>query len=82
LEHACEDNDKEYSYHGYGQSDVYKIDPRYGTNEDYLSLSAALHKKNMKLVMDYVTNHWGIKHWMITDLPTKIGSISLIINTN
>jgi hypothetical protein len=21
--------------------------------------------------MDYVTNHWGIKHWMITDLPTK-----------
>jgi glycosidase len=57
---------------------VYKIDPRYGTN-DYLSLSAALHKKNMKLVMDYVTNHWGIKHWMITDLPQKIGSISLII---
>ena len=67
----CEDNDKEYSYHGYGQSDVYKIDPRYGTNEDYVRLSAALHQKNMKLVMDYVTNHWGINHWMIKDLPTK-----------
>lgn len=67
----CEDNDAAYSYHGYGQSDVYKIDPRYGTNEDYRRLSAALHKKNMKLIMDYVTNHWGIKHWMITDLPTK-----------
>jgi glycosidase len=29
-----------------------------------------MHKKNMKLVMDYVTNHWGIEHWMIKDLPT------------
>jgi glycosidase len=42
----CEDNDKEYSYHGYGQSDVYKIDPRYGTNDDYVRLAAALHKKH------------------------------------
>jgi glycosidase len=58
---------------------VYKIDPRYGTNEDTLACLQLAHKKNMKLVMDYVTNHWGIKHWMITDLPTKIGSISLII---
>ena len=66
----CEDNDKEYSYHGYGQSDVYKIDPRYGTNEDYVRLSAELHKRGMKNIMDYVTNHWGIEHWMIKDLPT------------
>lgn len=66
----CEDNDKTYSYHGYGQSDVYKIDPRYGTNEDYLKLSAELKKRNMKLIKDYVTNHWGAQHWMIKDLPT------------
>ncbi len=25
----------------------------------------------MKLVMDYVTNHWGVSHWMIKDLPSK-----------
>ncbi|MFE3871556.1 glycoside hydrolase family 13 protein [Flavobacterium sp. ZS1P70] len=67
----CEDNDPTFSYHTYGQSDVYKIDPRYGTNEDYVRLSSEMHKKNMKLVMDYVTNHWGIKHWMMKDLPTK-----------
>jgi glycosidase len=30
-----EDNEPSYSYHGYAQSDYYKIDPRYGTNEDY-----------------------------------------------
>lgn len=66
----CEDNDTKGSYHGYAQSDVYKIDPRYGTNEDYLRLSAELKKKDMKLIMDYVTNHWGAEHWMYKDLPT------------
>jgi maltooligosyltrehalose synthase len=32
-------------------------DPRYGTNEDYARLAAEMHKRKMKLVMDYVTNH-------------------------
>ena len=66
----CEDNDEAYSYHGYAQSDVYKIDPRYGTNEEYVQLSAELHQRGMKNIMDYVTNHWGWKHWMYNDLPT------------
>ncbi|MBC9798288.1 glycoside hydrolase family 13 protein [Sinomicrobium weinanense] len=65
-----EDNDPEYSYHTYAQSDVYRIDPRYGTNEDYKRLADELHKRDMKLLMDYVTNHWGAEHWMIKDLPT------------
>ncbi|GAK92862.1 alpha-amylase (neopullulanase) SusA [Nonlabens ulvanivorans] len=67
-----EDNDKKYSYHTYAQSDVYKIDPRYGTNEDYKRLGDELHKRGMKLIMDYVTNHWGgATHWMMQDLPTQ-----------
>ncbi|WP_281322832.1 glycoside hydrolase family 13 protein [Flavobacterium aestivum] len=66
----CEDNDKTYSYHTYGQSDVYKIDPRFGTNEEYVQLSSELHNRDMKLIMDYVTNHWGAEHWMMKDLPT------------
>lgn len=65
-----EDNDPKYSYHTYAQSDVYTIDPRYGTNEDYKTLAAELHKRDMKLIMDYVTNHWGAEHWMIKDLPS------------
>lgn len=66
-----EDNDARYSYHTYAQSDLYKIDPRYGTNEDYKRLGDELHKRDMKLIMDYVTNHWGATHWMMQDLPTK-----------
>ncbi|GAA4272611.1 glycoside hydrolase family 13 protein [Aquimarina gracilis] len=66
-----EDNEPVYSYHTYAQSDLYKIDPRYGTNEDYKRLATEMHKLDMKLIMDYVTNHWGSKHWMIRDLPAK-----------
>lgn len=66
-----QDNEKVYSYHGYAQTDLYKIDGRYGTNEEYRELSQKLNQRNMMLLMDYVTNHWGISHWLIKDLPTK-----------
>ncbi|GET45006.1 alpha-amylase [Capnocytophaga felis] len=66
----CEDNDETYSYHTYGQSDVYNIDARYGNNQEYKQLAQEMHKRGMKLIKDYVTNHWGWKHWMINDLPT------------
>lgn len=66
----CEDNDKTYSYHTYGQSDVYRIDPRYGTNDDYARLSLEMKKRGLKLIKDYVTNHWGAEHWMFKDMPT------------
>ena len=66
-----EDNEPIYSYHTYAQSDYYKIDPRFGTNDDYKRLATEMHKRDMKLIMDYVTNHWGSKHWMVKDLPTK-----------
>lgn len=66
----CEDNDKGYSYHTYGQSDVYQIDARYGSNEDYKRLASEMHKRDMKLIKDYVTNHWGAEHWMFKDMPT------------
>ena len=35
LTPVCEDNEPRTTYHGYAQTDLYKIDARYGTNEDY-----------------------------------------------
>ena len=66
-----EDNEKQHSYHGYAQTDLYKIDGRYGTNEEYRELSQKLNQRGMMLIQDYVTNHWGISHWMIQDLPSQ-----------
>lgn len=65
------DNEKVYSYHGYASSDLYKIDPRYGSNEDFAKLSAELHQRDMKHIMDFVPNHWGLSHWLIQDLPSS-----------
>ena len=33
-----ENNMPKYSYHGYAITDFYKVDPRFGTNEDYVAL--------------------------------------------
>jgi glycosidase len=68
---VLEDNDPKGSYHMYAASDVYQIDKRFGSNEKYKQLSAELKKRNMKLIKDYVVNHWGLEHYMIQDLPSK-----------
>ena len=59
----------ESSYHGYAITDLYEIDPRFGTNETYVELSAKMKEKGMKLVMDQVANHCGLEHWWMKDLP-------------
>jgi len=59
-----------YSYHGYSCTDYYKIDPRFGSNEDYVKLSGEIHKRGMKLIMDQVLNHCGSGHWWMNDLPS------------
>jgi glycosidase len=59
------------SYHGYANTENYRIDPRYGTNELYKKLIDELHKRGMKMVQDLVHNHVGSKHWTVLDLPSK-----------
>ncbi|WP_298892806.1 glycoside hydrolase family 13 protein [uncultured Psychroserpens sp.] len=62
---------KEGSYHGYAITDLYKIDPRFGTIEDYQTLSQKAKERGMKLIMDQVANHCGLEHWWMKDLPFK-----------
>lgn len=64
-----ENNMPKYSYHGYAITDYYRIDPRYGTNQEYIDLAKELHENGMKLIMDMVFNHCGSGHWWIKDLP-------------
>lgn len=59
------------AYHGYHFSDHYKIDRRFGGNDGYKQLSAALHQRGMKLIQDAVYNHVSEDHWMFVDPPTK-----------
>ncbi len=58
-----------YSYHGYSTTDFYKVDPRFGANEDYHRLSIAAQAKGIKMIMDMIVNHCGSEHWWMKDLP-------------
>ncbi|MDE7412267.1 MAG: glycoside hydrolase family 13 protein [Muribaculaceae bacterium] len=53
------------SYHGYATTDYYKVDPRFGTNAEYIELIDTLHGRGIKTVMDMIFNHSGSSHpWM------------------
>ena len=58
------------SYHGYATTDYYKVDPRFGTNEEYAQLVEDANQKGLKVVMDIIFNHCGSDHHWITDVPS------------
>lgn len=59
------------SYHGYATTDYYKIDPRFGTNEEYVVLIDSLHSKGIKTVMDMIFNHSAYSHPWVMNPPAS-----------
>ncbi len=59
------------SYHGYATTNYYRVDPRFGTNEDYVRLIDKTHAKGMRVVMDMIFNHCGSDHVWMKDVPSK-----------
>lgn len=71
LENNAPDNAAGYStYHGYATTDYYRVDPRFGTNEDYRKLTDEAHQKGLKVVMDMIFNHCGFNHPWVKDVPS------------
>ncbi|MBN3036516.1 MAG: cyclomaltodextrinase C-terminal domain-containing protein, partial [Bacteroidales bacterium] len=64
-----ENDNPEYSYHGYAITDFYRIDPRFGSNDDYGRLVVEAHARGLKVIMDMVFNHCSIHHPLMQDLP-------------
>ena len=62
---------KRSSYHGYGFTNQYKIDKRYGGNEMYKKFIDSAHSNGLKVVQDAVYNHVGNKHFLFLDQPSK-----------
>ena len=63
------ENNMWMSYHGYAATDLYKIDSRLGSNELYKKLVDEAHKHGLKIILDHVSNHVGINHSWIKNLP-------------
>lgn len=47
------------SYHGYWAQDITTVNSNFGTSDDLIALSDALHARGMYLMVDVVTNHMG-----------------------
>lgn len=59
---------------GYDISDYYKIDPSFGTMEDFDELLLEAKKRNMHILMDLVINHCSDKHeWFQKALEDPYG---------
>jgi len=70
LNPVLENNMTRVSYHGYSTTDFFKVDPRYGSNQEYREFANTVHKKGMKLMMDMIFNHIGSEHWWMNDMPS------------
>lgn len=68
---VLENNSPGGSYHGYATTDYYRMDPRFGTNDEYRRLTDEAHAKGLKIVMDMIFNHCGFEHPWINDMPSK-----------
>ncbi len=68
---VLENNQPKFSYHGYAITDLYRVDPRFGSNADYRALSREAKARGIGLIMDVVLNHIGSGHWWMRDLPSN-----------
>jgi alpha-amylase len=50
------------SYHGYDVTDYYRVDPRYGTNEDFRRFATEAHRRGIRILVDMVINHVSSEH--------------------
>jgi neopullulanase len=71
LNPLLENDQPSYSYHGYSTTDFFKVDARYGTNEEYRDFALKASEKGIKLIMDMIFNHCGSEHWWMKDLPSS-----------
>lgn len=54
-------------YHGYWANDFYKVNEHFGDMDVMKKLVSEAHKRNIKILMDYVVNHVGAGSSWLTD---------------
>ncbi len=69
LENDSPDGHAFSTYHGYATTDYYRVDPRFGTNDEYRRLTDEAHARGLKVVMDMIFNHCGFEHPWVADRP-------------
>ncbi|WP_180955209.1 alpha-amylase family glycosyl hydrolase [Peribacillus deserti] len=63
------DNDDK-GYHGYWVHDFYKTEEHFGTMKEFKELVKEAHKRDLKVILDFVADHTGTNHPWVND-PSK-----------
>lgn len=50
------------THHGYHATDHFSVNPRMGTLDDARELVDECHRRGIRLLLDFVANHWGSEH--------------------
>ncbi len=50
------------THHGYHATDYFAVNPRLGTLDEARELVDKCHERGIRLLLDFVGNHWGSKH--------------------
>lgn len=59
------------STHKYDGADYMKVDPHFGTNDEFKAFVAAAHAKGIRIILDIVYNHSGNAHSAFRDAVLK-----------
>jgi glycosidase len=62
------------SYHGYDTTDYYTINPDFGTEDDLRELVREAHKRNIRILLDYVVAHSSNQHPFFKDAFGNLNS--------
>lgn len=72
-----EPHEKFSGYHGYWPIAAREIDPRFGTEDELKKIVELAHSQNMKVILDFVSNHVHEDHHYFKDHSDWFGSMTL-----
>ncbi len=59
------------SNHKYEAYDYFKIDPHFGTNDEFIQLVKELHRSGIRVIVDFAFNHVGVGFFAFQDCLKK-----------
>lgn len=62
------------AYHGYHVTNYYAVNPDYGTMDDFKHLLDEAHKRDIRIIVDFVLNHTSTQHPFFQEANSKVDS--------
>ncbi len=59
------------SHHGYDMTSLFEIEPRLGSLADFRRLLEEAHQRGLRVLLDFVPNHWSNEHPYFLDAVRK-----------